>query len=110
MNKWTDFRAGKDVEKDIEPYLGDKIKEIVLRYLKRRTELDIFETGKDEADLSIPESQTRKVVRNSGSKIEAVLIGESRGIVDVMSEINRAMLNWRILTTLPKMKWFIRSC
>ena len=53
--------------------------------------------------------QFRKVNAKGGSKLwvknQAVLIGESRGIVDVMSETNRAMLNWRILTTLPKMKW-----
>lgn len=78
LNKWDDFKAGKDIEKNIEPYLGEKIKGTILHYLEERKELDIFKENKQE-----------KWFETLSQKSEATLISESRSITDVMNEIQQ---------------------
>lgn len=87
LNKGESFKRGETIE--VEQYLTEgPIKELVLKYLKERQELDLFEHGaKQDSTLAVPKALEPKFMKALTEKHEAILVGESRGILDTLTQI-----------------------
>lgn len=79
LNKWEAFRRGEEM--DLSQYMSDDLQQEVAPYLSDRKRLDIFK--------ELPPDIEQKWIDALNKKSEAILIGESRGIIETLGEIER---------------------
>lgn len=80
LGKWEDFKAGKEL--NIDQYFNGNTLHEAQKYLKKRTELDIF-------NAQLPEGHEDQWIGTLEEKSEAILIGDITSIADTLEEIER---------------------